>query len=49
MIVQDRFAQADPVYWDFWIGLLIIIIVIFARRGLLGLAEQLLQKARRKP
>jgi branched-chain amino acid transport system permease protein len=49
MIVQDRFAQADPVYWDFWIGLLLIIVVIFARRGLLGLAEQLLQKARRKP
>ena len=49
MIAQDRFAQADPVYWDFWIGLLIIIVVIFARRGLLGLAEQLLQKARRKP
>ncbi|HUC68409.1 MAG TPA: branched-chain amino acid ABC transporter permease [Stellaceae bacterium] len=49
MIAQDRFAQANPVYWDFWIGLLIIIVVIFARRGLLGLAEQLLQKARRKP
>jgi branched-chain amino acid transport system permease protein len=32
MILQDRFAQADPVYWNFWIGLLLIIVVL-ARSG----------------
>jgi branched-chain amino acid transport system permease protein len=44
MIAQDRFAQADPVYWDFWIGLLLIIVVLFARTGVLGLLEQLLRR-----
>jgi len=37
MILQDRFAQADPVYWDFWIGLLLIIVVM-ARSGALRAA-----------
>jgi len=37
MIAQDRFAQVDPVYWYFWIGLLMVAVVIFARGGVLGL------------
>lgn len=41
MILQDRFAQADPVYWDFWIGLLLVLVVVFARGGALGLIERL--------
>jgi branched-chain amino acid transport system permease protein len=48
MIAQDRFAQADPVYWDFWIGLLLILVVVFARGGLLGFVEQLLRRFGRK-
>jgi len=44
MIAQDRFAQPDPVYWDFWIGLLLIIVVLFARTGVLGLFEQVLRR-----
>jgi branched-chain amino acid transport system permease protein len=49
MIAQDRFAQADPVYWDFWIGMLLIIVVVFARGGLLGFAEQHWRKLRKTP
>ena len=42
MIAQDRFAEIDPVYWDFWIGLLLVLIVVFARGGVLGLVDRLL-------
>jgi branched-chain amino acid transport system permease protein len=41
MIAQNRFSEIDPVYWYFWIGLLMVAVVIFARGGVLGLAERL--------
>jgi branched-chain amino acid transport system permease protein len=41
MIAQDRFSEIEPVYWYFWIGLLMVLVVLFARGGLLGLAERL--------
>jgi branched-chain amino acid transport system permease protein len=44
MIAQDRFAEIDPVYWYFWIGLLLILVVMFARGGALGVAERLLRR-----
>ncbi len=40
MILQDRFAQADPTYWYFWIGIFLLAIVLFARGGILGLIER---------
>ncbi|HEV2300694.1 MAG TPA: branched-chain amino acid ABC transporter permease [Stellaceae bacterium] len=47
MIVQDRFAVADPVYWYFWIGLLMVLLVVFARGGVLGLVRALRARLRR--
>ncbi len=44
MIAQDRFAEIDPVYWYFWIGLLLVLVVIFARGGALGVAERLMRR-----
>ena len=41
MIAQDRFSTIDPVYWYFWIGLLMVLVVIFARGGVLGLFDRL--------
>ena len=41
MIAQDRFSQIEPVYWYFWIGLLMVIIVLFGRGGVLGLFDRL--------
>jgi branched-chain amino acid transport system permease protein len=41
MIAQDRFSAIDPVYWYFWVGLLMVLLVVFARGGILGLAERL--------
>jgi branched-chain amino acid transport system permease protein len=47
MIAQDRFSSIEPVYWYFWIGLLMVLLVTFARGGILGLGEALWQKRRR--
>ncbi|MGO8919256.1 MAG: branched-chain amino acid ABC transporter permease [Stellaceae bacterium] len=44
MILQDRFAQQDPVYWYFWIGLLLVLVVVFARGGVLGIGERLTRR-----
>jgi branched-chain amino acid transport system permease protein len=44
MLAQDRFSEFDPVYWYFWIGLLLVLVVVFARGGVLGVAERLRQR-----
>jgi branched-chain amino acid transport system permease protein len=44
MVAQDRFSAFDPVYWYFWVGLLLVLVVIFARGGVLGVAERLRQR-----
>jgi branched-chain amino acid transport system permease protein len=41
MIAQDQFAEVEPVYWYFWIGLLMVLVVMFARGGVLGLVDRL--------
>jgi branched-chain amino acid transport system permease protein len=40
MIAQDRFSEVEPVYWYFWIGLLMVLVVVFARGGVLGLFDR---------
>jgi branched-chain amino acid transport system permease protein len=39
MILEDYFSKLSPTFWQFGIGLLLVLAVLFARRGLLGLAE----------
>ncbi len=46
MIAQDYLAGIDPVYWQFWIGLLLVVIVMFARGGILGGIEMLVARVR---
>ena len=36
MLLQDFLSNLSAVYWQFWLGLLLIVIVLFARGGLLG-------------
>ena len=36
MVAQDVLSGINPVYWQFWIGLLLMVIVLFAHGGLLG-------------
>jgi branched-chain amino acid transport system permease protein len=46
MVAQDRFSSIEPVYWYFWIGLLMVLLVTFARGGVLGLCDRLRQRSR---
>jgi len=45
MIAQDRFSAIDPVYWYFWIGLFMVLLVVFARGGVLGTIERLRRRS----
>ena len=49
MIVQDALAKDDPVFWLFWIGLILIAIVLFAPGGLIGLIEKAANYSRARP
>lgn len=49
MVAQDVLAGINPVYWQFWIGLLLVVIVLFARGGLMGALDALRRAMRRKP
>ena len=33
---QDYLSNLNAVYWQFWLGLLLVVIVLFARGGLIG-------------
>ena len=41
MIAQDYLSGINPVYWQFWLGLLLVLFVFFARGGILGALEKL--------
>jgi branched-chain amino acid transport system permease protein len=36
MIARDRLADVNPQYWYFWIGLLLVCVVLFVPNGILG-------------
>ena len=46
LFMRDWLAALSPVYWYFWIGLLLVIVVSFFRRGVLPTLETLLQRLR---
>lgn len=41
MVAQDYLSGINPVYWQFWLGLLLVFFVFFARGGILGALEAL--------
>jgi branched-chain amino acid transport system permease protein len=41
LIAQDQLAKQFPEYWYFGIGLLLLLVVLFARGGLLGITDRL--------
>jgi branched-chain amino acid transport system permease protein len=41
MIARDQLAKSDPEFWNFWIGLILVLTVLFARGGVLGFIDRL--------
>jgi branched-chain amino acid transport system permease protein len=41
MVMEDYLSKLSPTFWQFGIGLLLVVTVLFARRGLFGLFEDL--------
>ena len=48
MIAHDRFSGIEPQYWYFWIGLLLVLVVIFLPNGILGGLSLLTARWRRR-
>jgi branched-chain amino acid transport system permease protein len=46
LVFQELLAKQFPEYWFFGIGLLLVVVVLFARGGILGLADQWLLRLR---
>ena len=41
MVMEDYFSKLSPTFWQFGIGLMLVLVVLFARRGLLGVVEDI--------
>ncbi len=47
MVAKDQLSDMNPQYWYFWIGLLLMIVVLFMPRGILGGLTALLERVRK--
>jgi branched-chain amino acid transport system permease protein len=48
MVARDQLADMNPQYWYFWLGLLLIAVIIFLPNGILGGCARLLARWRRQ-
>jgi branched-chain amino acid transport system permease protein len=48
MIAHHYLSSLDPVYWQFWLGAGLVLIVLVGRDGILGLGHRLLAMRRRR-
>jgi len=48
MLAQNYLAGLDPAYWQFWLGILLVVTVLFARGGVLAGAEALRARLSRR-
>jgi branched-chain amino acid transport system permease protein len=44
MVARDQFSGVNPQYWYFWIGLLLVVVVMFLPNGILGGLRALYKK-----
>lgn len=47
-VMQDVLGNITPQYWQFWLGLVLVLLVIFVRGGILGLLSNMLARVTRK-
>jgi branched-chain amino acid transport system permease protein len=47
MIAHHFLSDLNPIYWQFWLGLLLVVVVLFARGGILGAADLLHKRGTR--
>jgi branched-chain amino acid transport system permease protein len=48
LIARDQFSGIAPQYWYFWIGVLLVVVVMFLPNGILGGVSQIVARWRRK-
>ena len=46
MVARDQFSGINPQYWYFWIGLLLVVVVMFLPNGILGGISALYNKSK---
>lgn len=47
LVAQDLLAKDNPVLWQLWLGILIVLVVLFAPGGILGIADRVAAWVRR--
>lgn len=40
MVLHDYLARAEPAYWYLWLGVLLILVVLYGKGGILGLCDR---------
>ena len=41
MLAADRLAKLSPVYWEFGVGLILVVVVLLCPDGLLGIVDRI--------
>ena len=49
VVAHDLLSGINPQYWQFWLGLLLVVVVLFARDGILGALRRIAARVMRKP
>jgi branched-chain amino acid transport system permease protein len=48
VVINYFLSDMNPQYWQFWLGLILVLIVLFARGGILGTAQQWIESSRQR-
>jgi len=48
MVAQDFLSGLSHVYWQFWLGLLLVLVVLFAHGGIIGGIQRLTSRAQKR-